>query len=169
MADEDDRVMLSTQPQGNLLEFLANIDKLRTRFEGRFKMRKETTKDKDSNKKTKEEEGKNMREIKNVENQQRYRVFIKMRRPWVTDQPRFGRPQRYQEDWFSPINWQSGPRAGEAQRRSWEPMRQSGGYRDMEIRSVGYRPPGLRDKRGNPDPCPQWHQRTNPNQPRAQN
>ena len=105
MADEDDRVMLSTQPHGNLLEFLANIDKLRTRFEGRFKMRKETTKDKDNNKKTKEEEGKSMGEIKNVENQQRYRVFIKMRRPWVTDQPRFGRPLRYQEDWFSPINW----------------------------------------------------------------
>ena len=72
-------MMLSTQPQGNLLEYLANIDKLRTRFEGRFKMRKDATRDKDSNKKAKEEEEKSMGEIKNIENQPRDRVVMKAR------------------------------------------------------------------------------------------
>ena len=175
MADEDDRVMLSTQPHGNLLEFLANIDKLRTRFEGRFKMRKETTKDKDGNKNAKAEEGKSTGEVKNAENQQRDRIFLKVMRPWITDQQRFGKPQRYQEDWFRLNNWieerrswQNSPRAEEAQRRDCEPIRQLGGYRNVENKNDGYCASGPRDKRWNPDPRPQWHQRNNPNQPRAQ-
>ena len=184
MTDENDRVMLSTQPHGNLLEFLANVDKLRTRFKDRFKMTKEATEKKDSGKAAKTKEEKITETNRNAESQQRVlnqQIYLRERRPWNTDQQRFGRfvtqrRQDFPQPRFRPPNnwqedrrgWQNVPRAGEAQGRDWEPIRQLDNYHNVE-RSNNYNQPGFNpDRRWNPDPRPPWQQRNNPNQPRMQ-
>ena len=123
MINENDKVLLSTQMDVSLLEFLANVDKLRSKFKDRFQMTKGSGKDQDQSKNTKAKEEKDKGKL-NSENQQKERDLIRERRPWGAEQQRFSRPQRFQDNWGrfnnwpeERANWPNNLRYGEVQRR----------------------------------------------------